>query len=541
MTVSRQMQNYPAKADIEEAAPLLPGREGFFKEAVNSSQVAYLITDPNQPDNPVVYVNQAFLTMTGYSADEVIGRNCRFLQGPETDATAINCLRQAMARHKDVCVELVNYRKDGAPFWNEVNISPVFNDAQELTHFFAAQKDITRRRTAEEALSQAHKMKALGDLTGGIAHDFNNLLQVINGHLDVIQRCANKPTCDSGKVAQSAVRAHEAADKATMLTRQLLAFARRQRLDAEALNINEVILAASRPENLPNGGMSVQTYLAPDLWRCKVDPAHAERALTNLFVNACEALENRLSPWLRAESSNIEIPGTPGVPAWAGLLPGRYVSVAISDNGAGMDEAVRPRAMDPFFSTKGEGQGPGLGLSTVHGFVLQSGGAVRIYSRKDIGTTVRLYFPAVGDSQSEHEQPPAQAPEHAEANLRGTESILIVEDRPEIAQLACEALTRNGYQPTIAHTGDEAWRRIAAGEQYHLIFSDVVMPGTLNGVELARKIEHSHPETRILLTSGYTSEAIECTDTVGLRYPMLSKPYQSVALLSRIRGLLNGV
>lgn len=538
MTVSTRMQVQSQNIDAKTHSCSLPGTEAVFRSALNISPVPFLITDPNQADNPVVYANQAFLDMTGYSAEEIIGRNCRFLQGPETDPAAIAGLRHAMNRRCDICMELINYRKDGTPFWNEVNISPVFNDAHELTHFFALQKDITQRRAWEDSLAQAHKIEALGDLTGGIAHDFNNLLQVMSGYLDLIERSASHSPDASGKIARSVSGARDAAERATMLTRQLLAFSRKQRLDTRSLNLNEVIQALYHDPRSTADGMQLETRLEPDLWHCNIDPANAETALTNILDNAREALEERSDPQIRVETTNVVVQGPPGVPAWAGLLPGNYVSVAISDNGIGMDEAVRPRAMDPFFSTKGEGRGSGLGLSTVQGFVLQSGGNVRIQSVRDVGTTVRLYFPAVRADQN---APATAMPSHrpGETALCGTESILIVEDRAEIARLACDVLASQGYRTTLAFSGDEAWARIEAGEHYQLLFSDVLMPGTLNGVELARRIERQQPDISILLTSGFTDNAIESTDALGSRYALLSKPYRADQLLLQIRTLLD--
>ena len=512
--------------------------EGVFRQALTMSPIPFLISNPNLADNPVVFANQAFLDMTGYTSEEIIGRNCRFLTGPETDAAAIASLRQAMIAQRDVCVELTNYRKDGSPFWNEVTLSPVFNEAQELTHFFASQKDITQRRLADESQAQAQRIDALGDLTGGIAHDFNNLLQVMSGYLDLIERSANQAADDDIKIRRSVAGARDAANRATMLTRQLLAFSRKQRLETRNVNLNDVIHATDQLRGKATDGPRLETRLEADLWHCDIDPANADMALTNILANACEALAHQSNPRISVATNNVVVHGHKGVPAWAGLLPGHYVSMAISDNGTGMDEAVRKRAMDPFFGTKSEGHGPGLGLSTVQGFVLQSGGTVQISSRKNVGTTVRLYFPAVGDRASVR---PASTPDARleEQASDGNEAILIVEDRPDIAQLTAEVLARYGYHTEVAHTGDEAWNRIEAGERYQLVFSDVMMPGELNGVDLAREIERRFPETSILLTSGFTNDSIECTDATGSRYALLSKPYQSKELLSMVRTSLD--
>lgn len=532
------MQAKPPEMDRSETGPDFSGSGEFFRLAVESARVPVLVTDPTRPSNPVVYANRAFTNLTGYTSEETLGRNCRFLQGPETDPTAVASIRQAIAEQRDVCVELINYRKDGTPFWNSLSISPVFNQAHELTHFFAWQTDVTRRRIAEDKLKQAQRMDTLGELTGGIAHDFNNLLQVMAGYLDIIERTATKPTVDRQRLVRSAGHAKAAADRATMLTRQLLAFSRKQRLQAETLSINEVITSAHRSGAQALDHICVQTNLANDLWNCHIDPTQTKIALLNLFSNSRDALDGRPEPTIRIETRNVVIQGPSGLPAWAGLLPGRYVSVAICDNGVGIPEAVRDRVMDPFFSTKDEGRGTGLGLSTVYGFVLQSGGTVRVNSRENIGTTVRLYFPATpGEEKSSSAPTPSAAADGRAA--RGNEAILIVEDRHDVAELAYSVLTEYGYQPQIAHSGDEAWRRLTAGERYDLIFSDMIMPGRVNGVELARRIKQDSPETPILLTTGFSDSASERTSPRGSEYPVLAKPYGSSELVHRIRALLD--
>ncbi len=527
----------PLQGNANNASLTVTPNESLFRLALDTSQTSMLITDPHQADNPIIYANKAFVNLTGYSAAEILGRNCRFLQGPETDPTAIACIRQAMTQRREVRVELINYRKDGTPFWNEMSISPVFNDTHELTHFFASQKDITHQRAANEALEQMHKMQALGDLTGGIAHDFNNLLQVMGGYLDIIQRNASRPACNLQSISLSAASARTAAERATMLTRQLLAFSSKQRLEARSLNLNDVVVAAHRTGKHVTSGIRLQTELAPDLWNSHIDPVQTERAVDNILSNACDALKDRPNPNIRIQTANVAIQGPPGMPAWGGLLPGRYVSVAISDNGTGIAESILDRVIDPFFSTKGEGRGAGLGLSTVYGFALQSGGTVRIYSREGVGTTVRLYFPAWADGiAGAAADEPLSTPKNNAPH--GTEAILIVEDRHDVAELARSVLKDYGYQPQIARSGDDAWVRLTDGEQYDLVFSDVVMPGKLNGVELARKIGQHYPATKVLLTTGFADNTIECTDCAGQRFAVLAKPYLARELGRRVRALL---
>ncbi|CAD0324104.1 Blue-light-activated protein [Xanthomonas hortorum pv. taraxaci] len=199
------------------------------------------VTDPHLLDNPIVFANRAFLEMTGYSSEEVIGHNCRFLQGPDTDPANVNEVRDSIANRRAFATEVLNYRKDGSPFWNALFVSPVFDDKGELVYFFGSQLDVRRRRDAEDALRQAQKMEALGQLTGGIAHDFNNLLRVMSGHLEVIQMMAADGGGNAKRIAFSAEQAAAAAAKAATLTQQLLAFSRKQKLRGGVVNLNSLV------------------------------------------------------------------------------------------------------------------------------------------------------------------------------------------------------------------------------------------------------------------------------------------------------------
>ncbi|MBV8623744.1 MAG: PAS domain-containing protein, partial [Herbaspirillum sp.] len=212
----------------------------IFFAAVEMTRMPMIVSDPRQPDNPIIFVNNAFINMTGYSRAEVMGRNCRFLQGPETDRAVVAQVRQAVAERREIATELLNYRKNGSSFWNALFISPVYDQHGQLKYFFSSQLDISRRRDAEQALGQARKMEALGQLTGGIAHDFNNLLQVITGYLDIIQLALRSEVPDLDRVARSTDSIRKASGKAAMLTQQLLAFARKQRLEGRTINLNSL-------------------------------------------------------------------------------------------------------------------------------------------------------------------------------------------------------------------------------------------------------------------------------------------------------------
>ncbi|TRX74145.1 histidine kinase famiy protein [Pseudomonas mangiferae] len=526
-------KNENARVDDSATANLSnPGKNIFFA-AVAMTRMPMIVTDPNQWDNPIIFANTAFLEMTGYTAEEIIGKNCRFLQGPETDPEVVKVVRENIENQVEVAVEIINYRKDGSSFWNALFISPVYNDSGDLIYYFASQLDVSRRRDAEEALRQAQKMEALGQLTGGIAHDFNNLLQVMLGYIDIIQRTATNPHYDQERISRSAAHARAAADRASTLTQQLLAFSRKQKLQGRVLNLNALMRTVDELAERTLGDIEVKMDLAPELWNCRIDPTQAEVALLNIFLNARDALQGRDNPSVGIETRNITVQPLATM-SYDGLMPGRYVSVAITDNGAGMPASIRDRVMDPFFTTKEEGKGTGLGLSMVYGFVKQSGGSARIYSEEGVGTTLRLYFPADDSVLA------ATAPESASTVHAGKERILVVEDRPDVAELARMVLEDYGYVAEIALNAKEALDAMATGAEFDLLFTDLIMPGGMNGVMLAREARRRRPQLKVLLTTGYAENSIERTDLGGSEFDTISKPYMPADLAKKVRIVLDG-
>ncbi|EKT4459825.1 PAS domain-containing protein [Pseudomonas putida] len=527
MTEKKARVSNQASGDISGLA-----RDMFFA-AVQTTRMPMIVTDPNRDDNPIIFANRAFLEMTGYAAEEILGQNCRFLQGPDTDRTVVDSLRQAIEQRVDIAAEILNYRKDGSSFWNALFLSPIFNERGELIYYFASQLDVSRRRDAEDALRQAQKMEALGQLTGGIAHDFNNLLQVMGGYLGLIARQAEKPQADLNRIRRSVGHAQSAVDRASTLTKQLLAFARKQKLHGRVLNLNHLIDDA-RPiiERTFGAEVTVEFDLEDQLRNCRIDATQAEVALLNIFLNARDALIGRKRPHIFIATRNVLI--TDPSLSFDGLLPGGYVSISITDNGVGMPAGIRDRVMDPFFTTKEEGKGSGLGLSMVYGFARQSGGAARIYTEEGEGTTLRLYFP-VDDAQLVQQQPSKVAERSA-----GSERILIVEDRPDVAELAKMVLEDYGYAADMVLNACEALKLIQAGERYDLLFTDLIMPGGMNGVMLARAVRRLQPGIKVLLTTGYAENAIERTDIGGAEFEVISKPCQPHDLACRVRQVLDG-
>ena len=520
------------RVDNASSGDLSGSGKNIFFAAVETTRMPMIITDPNSDDNPIIFANKAFLEMTGYSAAEIVGRNCRFLQGPETDRSVVTQIRDAVADKQELAVELINYRKDGSTFWNALFISPVYNDAGELIYFFASQLDISRRRDAEEGLRQAQKMEALGQLTGGIAHDFNNLLQVMIGYLEVLDRTAAKPEYDQVRIQRCVRNARNAADRAATLTQQLLAFSRKQKLEGRVLNLNGLITGFQELGERTLGRTNMRLSLEPALWNCRIDPTQAEVAFLNILINARDALEGRDQPTVHIETKNVQVDDL-GSMAYDGLIPGRYVSIAITDNGIGMPESVSTRVMDPFFTTKEEGKGSGLGLSMVYGFVKQSGGAVRIYSEEGVGTTLRLYFPA-DDNQVVHGLLKERVNER-----NGTERVLVVEDRPDVAELAKMVLDDYGYVAEIALNAREALQMLEVAD-YDLLFTDLIMPGGMNGVMLAREARRRKPGLRVLLTTGYSENSLERTDAGGSEFDVISKPYVPSDLARKVRQVIEG-
>ena len=519
-----------AVVDSGDASDLSSEHHDIFFAAVETTRMPMTVTDPRRADNPILFANRAFLEMTGYALSEIVGANCRFLQGPDTDRDTIEAVRNAIANRQDIAVEILNYRKNGAAFWNALFISPVYNRDGDLVYFFGSQLDVSRRRDAESALIQAQKMEAIGQLTGGIAHDFNNILQVIIGYTETLQ----------GAVADLAPRHRRAVDniraaanRAATLTQQLLSFARKQRLDSRPINLNnmiETLVQMARHTLGENVRIVVKAQMG--LWNSRVDQTQAEVALLNLFVNARDAMPNGGTLTIRTENSEIadEDVAQFGVPR-----AGRYVALKVSDDGVGIPRHILTRVAEPFFTTKEEGKGTGLGLAMVYGFTRQSGGSTHIYSEVGHGTTVQLLFPATEQAIA---APSVRAP--MAMDRAGSERILIVEDRAEVAELARSILEDFGYRTEVAANAHAALEQLDQAVRFDLLFTDLVMPGGMNGTVLAREARKRQPKLKVLLTTGYSDAAVERADANIGEFEIINKPYRRTDLVRRVRQLLDG-
>jgi PAS domain S-box-containing protein len=506
----------------------------IFFAAVKTTRMPMIVTDPRQHDNPIVFANPAFINMTGYAQDELVGRNCRLLQGPDTDRETIAEVRRAIAERREIAVEVLNYKKNGASFWNALFVSPVYDSQGNLIYFFASQLDVSRRRDAEDALRQAQKMEAIGQLTGGVAHDFNNLLTVIQGFSDMLRGRLDRPEQFDFERAKGQVDAIiKASERGGALTAQLLAFARKQKLQGRIVNVNELIDQLTPIiERTAGGEIAIEQKLSSDICNSRIDTTQAELAILNILINARDAMPKGGRITIETAIRKID----KGDEAFGELAPGRYVSVSITDTGSGMPPAILQRVTEPFFTTKEQGRGTGLGLSMVYGFTRQSGGALRIYSEEGLGTTVRLFFPCVeGAIEPEGARAPRPMAEHA-----GQETILLVEDQPDVGDYAQEVLEEFGYRVLRAGNGPEALELLDRAGQVSLLFTDLIMPGGMNGVVLAREARSRRPRIKVLLTTGYAENSLERVDARGSEFDVINKPYKRSELAAKVRQTLDG-
>lgn len=524
------MTDSPEKPPVGHPSHPMVTAEGFggtddiFFAAVEMTRMPMIVTDPNLSDNPIVFANAAFVEMSGYSHAEILGRNCRFLQGPGTDRDTVSQVRQAIEDRTDIAVEILNYKRDGSAFWNALFLSPVFGADGRLIYFFASQLDVTRRRDAEDALRQAQKMEAVGQLTGGIAHDFNNMLTVIMGNVEG----AIDKTQDE-LVRRRLERAMEGARRAETLTSQLLAFARKQRLDGRPTNLNSLVEATMGMAARSLGSQVVmRTDLAENLKLARIDSVQAETALLNILINARDAMPGGGDVKISTGNLTVDEDGHPsGAPA------GDYVMLSVADSGEGMDDGVLKRVTEPFFTTKEVGKGTGMGLAMVYGFMRQSQGQLHLESEPGRGTTVSLLFPAVSGEAVALERAPQR-------ELKGgAETILMVEDNPDVMEMGQSILTDFGYTVVTATTAREALDRVQAGQAFDLLFTDIVMPGGMNGVTLAHEVRRRRPVAKILLTTGWADRALDNEEDRG-GFDLIGKPYRRADLARKVRLLLDG-
>ena len=664
-----------------------------FAAAVRTTRMPMVIADPRRPDTPLVFVNDAFCRLTGYSREEIIGRNCRFLQGRDTDPETVREIGEAVRAERPVKADILNYRKDGEPFWNRLLMAPVRNAAGDLTFFFASQVDVSdeRRRfddletdkaaltadvgramrnqqkvetqlrqlndtleqevaartrdrdrvwrhsqdmlvvtdmqgtllavnpavtailgrprqemvganvldfivaedrfplldgaldpdlfgvprrvtnrclcadgsivwvswvsvaedghvygygrdvtaerergaallQAEEALRQAQKMEAVGQLTGGLAHDFNNLLTGISGSLDLLGKRLRQGRTDN--LDRYIDVAQQASRRAAALTHRLLAFSRRQTLDPKPTDVDRLVEGMTDLIRRTVGpAVAVSVISGPETWNALVDPNQLENALLNLCINARDAMPDGGRLTVETANKTVDARGA----ASRDLEPGSYLTLSVSDTGTGMSPDVIARAFDPFFTTKPLGVGTGLGLSMIYGFAKQSGGQVRIHSHPGSGTTVTLFLPrnggAVADDAATSGAPDLQRAEPGE-------TVLVVDDEPSIRMLVTDVLAELGYAALEAGDGAAGLAILRSKARIDLLVTDVGLPGGMNGRQVADAGRQLRPGLKVLFITGYAESAAVGGADLDPGMGVLTKPFAMDDLTRRVRSLL---
>ena len=472
----------------------------------------------------------------GYREEEVIGRHFSLFYAAADRAKGEPQRNLAVAaREGRYEAEGWRVRKDGTRFWANAIIDAIRDAQGTLLGFAKITRDLTQKKTAEEALEEtraalakSQKMEAIGQLTSGIAHDFNNLLTIIANAFDLLALPARDPAYER-RIIDSAQRATE---RGARLTQQLLAFSRRQPLRPRICDVNGVIRGSEPVLRVAcPAPIAVELNLSPVPLTVEIDLPQFEATLLNLIVNARDAMPS--GGRLRI-STRFETIGSARARAMSGIAPGDYVAVGVADTGEGMTAAVRARAFEPFFTTKEIGKGSGLGLSQVYGFVGQSGGHVAIDSEAGSGTTVTLYLPAV--------RLPAEArPADAAAAQPGAakQRVLVVEDNFDVLDVTVETLRGMGYDVATAADAPTAIAILRREENIDILFSDIVMPRGMNGIELARTALRLRPHLRVLLASGYPLRALSGAERRGAggEFAFLSKPYRAAELARALRAL----
>jgi PAS domain S-box-containing protein len=479
----------------------------------------------------VLMFNPACERLFGYGAEEVLGHNVKMLMPDpyrnEHDGYIDNYRQTGRRKIIGIGREVVGLRKDGTTFPMDLSVGEAKQGGE--TVFVGIIHDLTERKHTEEQLVQAQKMETVGQLSGGIAHDFNNLLTVIIGNADELSE-ALKARPDLKQLADAIIACGQSGAE---LTRRLLAFSRRQTLQPVPIDCNQMILSMQQLlRRTLREDVEIRTMLDHALTPAFADRAQLESAILNLTLNAQDAMPDGGCLTLGTADAALDADYTQKHPE---VRPGQYVMIAVTDDGVGMPAEVKERAFEPFYTTKEVGKGSGLGLSMVYGFVKQSNGHVSLYSEPGLGTTVRLYVPAVPEAAGA--APIAMPPLPEEKAPHGA-TILVTEDDPFVRGYAVVTLKSLGYQVITAADGREALAHLADGAKPDVLFTDIVMPGGMNGWDLARHAQKMQPSLKVLFTSGYALDTLVERGRLEPGTVILNKPYRKADLARRLRETL---
>ena len=495
-----------------------------LSQAVEQSPVSIVITDVA---GRIEFVNARFTEVTGYTSAEALGQNPRILKSGETPADEYGRLWKTIHSGGTWQGEFRNRKKTGELFWEYASIAPLRDTDGTITHYVAVKEDITERKVLENQLRQSQKMDAVGQLAGGVAHDFNNMLGVIMGYTEMI---LNTEGLDDS-LRKHLEKILEAAHRSSEITGQLLAFARKQAIAPEILDLDttvEKILKLLR--RVIGEDMDLAWLPRASSWRVKMDASQIDQILVNLCVNARDAIAGVGKVTIETQKAVFD---GAYCADHEGFTPGEYVMLAVSDNGRGMDKQTLDRIFEPFFTTKGLGEGTGLGLATVYGIVKQNAGFINVYSEPGHGSTFKIYLHRhMGETEGHGEQRPAVI-------ARGHETILLVEDEIELLEIGSQMLEKLGYAVLAASTPKEAIR--IAGEKkgrIALLLIDVVMP-EMNGWDLAKKLCVLDPKLKCLFMSGYTGNVLAQQGLPKEQIHFIQKPFSLRAVADKVREVLD--
>jgi PAS domain S-box-containing protein len=488
--------------------------------AIEQTPESVVITDTA---GRVLYVNPVFERVTGYSRTEVIGKNPRLLKSNRQDSAFYRELWAKISAGEVWRGRFINQKKDGKLFTEDAVIAPVRDEKGIVTNYIAIKRDISHELELEVQYRQTQKIDSIGRLAGGVAHDFNNILAVICGHTDLAlaQLSPDAPLRSNLECIQ------ESAERAANLTRQLLAFARRQVIEPRRINLNELIVNLNKMlRRLIGEDIKLVTQTAPDLGQIKADPGQIEQVLLNLVVNARDAMPDGGTLTIRTDNVTLD----EHFARRHLITPGDYVMVSVSDTGVGMTDEVKLHIFEPFFTTKEQGKGTGLGLATCFGIIQQSNGHIHSESQVDEGAEFKIYLPRVQgeDESASSREVPVSLPQ-------GTETILLAEDEPSLRQLMARVLRTQGYTVLEASDGHQALALAQAnGAKIQLLLTDVIMPG-LSGKTLAEWLSQVNPAVRVLFISGYiNNNAVrDAMSKPGTFF--LQKPFNPLDLTKKVR------
>jgi len=513
-------------------------RESEVRFRTLFSQAAVGVAQVESQTGRVVRINKRYCDIIGYTPDEMIQKSFREITHPDDLQKNLSNMKDLIeGRISKFSIDKRYFRKDGSLGWVKLWVSPMWEVGQMPDYHIAVVEDITDRKQAEKdkqhieaQLQQSQKMEAIGLLAGGIAHDFNNLLTTIIGYADF----ALEQVRENISLTSEIKEIRKAGRKAAALTRQLLTFSRKQLIQPEILNLNDILKNTEKMLRRTIGeDIEFKTMFESELWDVKMDPGQIDQILLNLVVNARDAMPT--GGKLTIETANVELDDVYFQNYGVKDKRGSYVLLSVADSGIGMDEEILSRIFEPFFTTKERGQGTGLGLSTVFGIVQQNNGHIRADSEPGKGTTFKVYFQRIKTDEVSDD-----IEEQLDENqLKGSETILVVEDSETLLKLTQKMLESYGYKILAAQSGNEAIQILNGHDgTIHLLLTDVVMPD-MNGRELAEKIQSESPKVQVLYMSGYTDDTISKHGVLYDDVEFIEKPFSAKDLGLKVREVLN--